>query len=227
MTKTAQARGVAEPMLPFIEGTAISPFDPNPLGRLNDEDLLDVYLDDPNQARLLIEAFGSIAAITAAEPAEIVRRTHASPETVRALKVAREMTLRITKADLRKRSPVTSFTELLAHLRVQYGHSIVEQFVVLFLDNRNHLITDHVFSVGTVDHTFVYPREVIRRALELAAKSIVICHNHPSGASDPSKADIELTKEIVAAAKIFGIAVHDHVIITRGQHYSFKSNGLI
>jgi DNA repair protein RadC len=175
----------------------------------------------------LIEAFGSIAAITAAEPAEIVRRTHASPETVRALKVAREMTLRITKADLRKRSPVTSFTELLAHLRVQYGHSIVEQFVVLFLDNRNHLITDHVFSVGTVDHTFVYPREVIRRALELAAKSIVICHNHPSGASDPSKADIELTKEIVAAAKIFGIAVHDHVIITRGQHYSFKSNGLI
>ena len=227
MTNTAQAHSVAEPMLPFIEGTAISPFDPNPLGRLNDEDLLDVYLDDPDQARLLIEAFGSIAAVTAADPAEIVRRTHATPEAIRALKLAREMTLRITKADLTKRSPITSFTELLAHLRVQYGHSTVEQFVVLYLDNRNHLITDHVFSVGTVDHTFVYPREVIRRALEVAAKSCVICHNHPSGASDPSKADIEMTKDIVAAAKVFGIAVHDHIIITRGQHYSFKSNGLI
>ena len=229
MTRTAQPpHGVAEPMLPFLDcATTIPPIDHNPLGRLSDEDLLDVYLDDPEQARLLIEAFGSIAAVTAADPSEIARRTHASPETIRALKLAREMTLRVTKADLTRRVAITSWTQLQAHLRVRYGHSTVEQFVVLFLDNRNHLLTEEVFSVGTVDHTFVYPREIVRRALELGSKGCVLAHNHPSGAREPSRADIDMTKQIIDAAKVFGIAVHDHVIITRGEHYSFKSNGLI
>ena len=229
MTKIAQApRGVAEPMLPLLDcATAIPPIDHNPLGRLSDEDLLDVYLDDPEQARLLIEAFGSIAAVTAADPAEIVRRTHASPETIRALKLAREMTLRITKADLTRRVAITSWTQLQAHLRVRYGHSTVEQFVVLFLDNRNHLLTEDVFSVGTIDHAPVYPREVIRRALEIGAKACVLAHNHPSGHREPSRADIDLTKQIIEAAKVFGVAVHDHIIITRGECYSFKTNRLI
>jgi DNA repair protein RadC len=226
MTKIAQARGVAEPMLPFIEGTAISPLDPNPLGRLSDEDLLDVYLDDPDQARLLIEAFGSIAAVTAADPAEIVRRTHATPEAIRALKLAREMTLRITKADMRRRSAITSWTELQAYLRVRYGQSTVEQFSVLFLDNRNHLLTEEVFGAGTTNHCPVYPREIMRRALEVACTSLIIAHNHPSGSNQPSKADIEMTKQVRDAAQVFGIAVHDHIIVTRGECFSFKSNGL-
>jgi DNA repair protein RadC len=102
-----------------------------------------------------------------------------------------------------------------------------EEFRVLFLDRKNRLIADEVQNRGTVDHTPVYPREIIKRALELTASAIILVHNHPSGDPTPSKADIQMTREIVAAAKALSIAVHDHLVVGRGGHASFKSLGLL
>ena len=102
-----------------------------------------------------------------------------------------------------------------------------EEFRVLFLDRKNCLIADEVQNRGTVDHTPVYPREIVKRALELTASAIILVHNHPSGDPTPSKADIQMTREIVTAAKALGIAVHDHLVVGRGGHASFKSLGLL
>jgi DNA repair protein RadC len=107
------------------------------------------------------------------------------------------------------------------------GHLKNEQFRVLFLNAKNMLIADEVQQEGTVNHTLAYPREIVKRALELAASSIIICHNHPSGDPTPSRADIDLTQQIIAAAKPLELKVHDHLIISETEHYSFKSNGLI
>jgi DNA repair protein RadC len=103
----------------------------------------------------------------------------------------------------------------------------IEQFRVLFLDKRNRLIADEIMSRGTIDHTPVYPREVVKRAIELGASAILIAHNHPSGDPAPSHADVEMTKAIIAACQVLGIAVHDHVVIGKNGHVSFKALGLI
>jgi DNA repair protein RadC len=102
-----------------------------------------------------------------------------------------------------------------------------EQFRILFLDRKNTLIADEVQQTGTVDHTPVYPREVAKRALALDATAVILVHNHPSGDPNPSRADIEMTKQVVAAAGALGIVVHDHLVIGRGTHSSFKSLGLL
>ncbi|MDE3117273.1 MAG: DNA repair protein RadC, partial [Pseudomonadota bacterium] len=102
-----------------------------------------------------------------------------------------------------------------------------EQFRVLFLDRKNVLIADEVQGLGTVDHTPVYPREIVKRALELSASAVILVHNHPSGDPTPSRADIEMTREIVAAAKALRIAVHDHIVVARSGTASFKSLGLL
>jgi DNA repair protein RadC len=102
-----------------------------------------------------------------------------------------------------------------------------EAFRVLFLDRKNILIADEVQNRGTIDHTPVYPREIVKRALELGASSLILVHNHPSGDPTPSRADIEMTREIASAAKALHIAVHDHLVIGRGGHASFKSLGLL
>jgi DNA repair protein RadC len=102
-----------------------------------------------------------------------------------------------------------------------------EEFRVLFLDRKNILIADEVQARGTIDHTPVYPREIVKRALELGASAIILVHNHPSGDPTPSRADIEMTREVAAAAKALNIAVHDHLVVGRSGHASFKSLGLI
>ena len=107
------------------------------------------------------------------------------------------------------------------------GHERSESFRVLYLDRRNHLIADEVQQRGTVDHTPVYPREVVKRALELGATAMILVHNHPSGDPTPSRADIEMTNQVVEAAKAMDIVVHDHVIVGHGRHASLKSLGLI
>jgi len=107
------------------------------------------------------------------------------------------------------------------------AHNAIEQFRILFLDRQNVLIADEVQQTGTIDHTPVYPREVVKRALALNASSIILVHNHPSGDPTPSRDDIAMTQEIIATAKPLGIAVHDHLVIGKGKHASFKSLGLI
>ncbi|MCA6237922.1 MAG: DNA repair protein RadC, partial [Phenylobacterium sp.] len=126
-----------------------------------------------------------------------------------------------------RRTVITSWTQLSAYLRTAMAHEPREQFRVLFLDRRNQLIADEAMNEGTVDHAPVYPREVVRRALELSASALILAHNHPSGDPTPSRADIDMTREVIEAAKVLRLSVHDHVIVGRDGLTSFRAQGLI
>ena len=138
-----------------------------------------------------------------------------------------EVARRVAKEEPSKRPVISSWTALLSYVRVSLQHEPREQFRVLYLDKKNQLILDEIQNRGTVDHAPVYPREVVRRALELSASSMIIVHNHPSGDPTPSRADIEMTKQVVLAAKSLSVEVHDHLIVGRDGVASFKQLGLM
>jgi DNA repair protein RadC len=129
--------------------------------------------------------------------------------------------------EVRERAVVSSWDQLIAYCRAAMGFSKREQFRVLFLDKKNRIIADEVLQEGTVDHTPVYPREVVARALDLGATALILVHNHPSGDTTPSKADIEMTNQIRQAASVLGIVLHDHIIVGRAAHTSFKARELL
>ncbi len=139
------------------------------------------------------------------------------------LKLIRAAALRLMRSQVVERSALSSWQQVLDYLRAAQGYEHREQFRVLFLDKRNRLIADEVQQEGTVDHTPVYVREVVKRALELSATAIVLVHNHPSGDPTPSRVDIDMTKQIAAAAQSLGITVHDHIIVGREGHASMKA----
>ena len=143
------------------------------------------------------------------------------------LAMVRAAALRMLHGKIKDRPALSSWSAVVDYLRVAMAFEPREQFRVLFLDKRNHLIADEVHQHGTIDHTPVYPREVVKRAIELDASAILIAHNHPSGDPTPSHADIEMTKAILAACQTLGIAVHDHVVIGKDGHASFKALKLI
>jgi DNA repair protein RadC len=143
------------------------------------------------------------------------------------LKSVQAAALRMSRQELIDRPVINSWKKLLEYCHAAMAYEKVEQFRLLFLDGKNALIADEVQQRGTVNHTPVYTREVVKRALELGASAIVMCHNHPSGDPTPSKDDIAMTKEVAAAAEKLGIALHDHLIIGRNGHSSLKSLGLI
>jgi len=143
------------------------------------------------------------------------------------LKLLHEATLRTAREQVVRRPVISSWTALLAYVKTALAHETREQFRVLFLDKKNQLIADEVMNRGTVDHAPVYPREVVRRALELSAKSMIIVHNHPSGDPTPSRPDIDMTRQIIEAARALGLSVHDHLIVGRDGVASFKQLGLM
>ena len=178
-------------------------------------------------AKQMIAHFGSFAEVIAA-PRERLLEVEGIGENVAVqLKVIEAAALRLSKARLIGRPALSSWQALLDYCTAAMARSIREEFRVLFLDRKNVLIADEVQSAGTIDHTPVYPREIVKRALELNASALILVHNHPSGDPTPSRADIEMTRSIAAAAKPLGIAVHDHVIVGRSGHASFKSLGLL
>ena len=122
---------------------------------------------------------------------------------------------------------ITSWSQLLAYVKLALAHEAREQFRVLFLDKKNQLIADEVQNHGTVDHAPVYPREVMRRALELSASAIILVHNHPSGDPTPSSADVDMTRQVVEAGRALRIAIHDHLVVGRDGVASFKALGLM
>jgi len=142
-------------------------------------------------------------------------------------KVVREFAQRLHKEELKDRPVIGSWSALIDYLQVALAHEPIEQFRLLFLDRKNILIRDEVQQRGTVDHTPLYPREIVKRALDLQASAIIMVHNHPSGDPTPSRADIEMTRQVVQALGPVGITVHDHVIIGKNRHTSFRSQGLI
>lgn len=178
-------------------------------------------------AKALIARFGSFADVIAA-PRERLEEVNGVREGVVAqLKIVEAAALRLARTRLTGKPAISSWTALIDYCAAAMGRSATEEFRVLFLDRKNVLIADEVQSRGTVDHAPVYPREIMKRALEHGASSLILVHNHPSGDPSPSRADIEMTREIVAAAKALKIAVHDHLVIGRGSHASFKSLGLL
>ena len=131
------------------------------------------------------------------------------------------------RSELRERPVVSSWDKLIDYCTAHIAHGTVEEFHILFLDRKNVLIKHERQQRGTIDHTPVYTREVVKRALELQASALILVHNHPSGDPTPSKADIAVTKDIVKAAAPLGVTVHDHLIIGRGRHTSLRDLGLM
>lgn len=178
-------------------------------------------------AKALIARFGSFAEVLSAEPQRLAEIEGIGPGIIADLKLIETAGRRLARGDIVKRSLLSSWSALLEYLRTTMAFAAREEFRVLFLDKRNHLIRDEVQGRGTVDHTPAYAREVARRALELSATAIILAHNHPSGDPTPSAADIRMTREIVAVLDPLKIVVHDHVILGRNGHASLKGLKLI
>jgi DNA repair protein RadC len=178
-------------------------------------------------AKKLIKSFGSFAKVLQASPQDLEIIEGIGESAIVAIKVAEESSRRVLKDKAKQGSVISSWTALLDYCRLNMASKKIEEFHVLFLNHKNEIIKDEVLQKGTIDHTPVYPREIVKRALELHASSLILAHNHPSGDPTPSKADIELTKKIVESARVLNISVHDHLIIGRYGQYSFKSNGLL
>ena len=178
-------------------------------------------------AKALLARFGGVAGVFGASAEELRTVKGVGPGTALDLKLVHEATARMSRGEVRKRPMISSWSALLAYVRTAMAHEAREQFRVLFLDKKNQLIADEVMNEGTVDHAPVYPREVVRRALELGASAVILTHNHPSGDPTPSSADIDMTRQVIEAARALRIAVHDHLVIGREGVASFKALGLI
>ncbi len=174
----------------------------------------------------LLDRFGSLAEVLSADT-EALAAAGLSLPAIAGVKFVREVALRFMRAELHQRPVVGSWDRLVDYCNAQIAYSNVEEFHILFLDRKNALIKDERQQRGTVDHTPVYTREVIKRALELGASALILVHNHPSGDPTPSKPDIAVTKDIIKATGPLGITVHDHLIIGRGRHISLRDLGLI
>lgn len=201
---------------------------------LPDYELLEMILfrakarqDTKPLAKALLARFGSFPEVINASE-ELLREMPGLGEAaVTEIKLVRAAALRVMRAEVLDRQVLHSWSQLLDYCRAAMAFEAKEQFRVVFLDKRNRVIADEVQQTGTVDHTPVYVREVVKRALELSATALVLVHNHPSGDPTPSRADIEMTKQIDQAAKNLGIVVHDHIIVGKHGHASFKGLGLL
>lgn len=183
--------------------------------------------DTKPTAKALIDRFGSLAAVLAAPAGELMAVKGVSEATVALLAVSAEAARRAVREEAAMGPVLSSWPKLIEYLRAAMGHARTEEFRLLFLDAKNRLIADEVQGRGTVNHTAVYPREVVRRALEVGATAIIMVHNHPSGDPTPSRADIDMTEQVRDAATLLGITLHDHVVISKSGHESFRSMGLL
>jgi DNA repair protein RadC len=201
---------------------------------LTDYELLELLLfralprrDVKPLAKSLIAKFGSFAEVVSAPTARLAEVKGLGDSAITELKIVQAAASRLARGQVKGRPVLSSWSAVLDYCRTAMAFAEKEQFRVLFLDKRNLLIADELQQVGTVDHTPVYPREVVKRALELSSTAIILVHNHPSGDPTPSRADIEMTKSIVEIAKPLGISVHDHIIVGKEGHASLKGLKLI
>jgi DNA repair protein RadC len=178
-------------------------------------------------AKTLIKEFGGFAGAIAADPAALARIKGMGEGAIAGLKSVRAAALLMTKQELLHRPVIANWQKLLDYCRITLAEEKTEQFRLLFLDHKNALIADERQQTGTIDHAPVYPREVVKRALELGASAIIMVHNHPSGDPTPSKDDVAMTKAVATAAEKLGILLHDHVVVGRKGHASLRSLGLL
>ena len=201
---------------------------------LDDYELLELVLfraiprqDVKPLAKRLLSAFGDFNHVLAAPPARLAEVQGASTAVVRELKIVAAAAHRFAQAKVLGRDAIQSWNQLVEYCTTRLAHEDIEQFRILFLDRKNILIADEAQSRGTVDHVPVYPREVVKRALELGASALVLVHNHPSGDPSPSRADVDMTRRIEAACRAVGLALHDHVVVGKGEVASFHALGLL
>ena len=201
---------------------------------LSDYELLELVLfraipqrDVKPLAKTLIAKFGSFAEVISAPAARLAEVKGLGEASITEFKIVQAAANRLARGEMRRRPVLSSWSTVLDYCRTSMAFADKEQFRILFLDKRNQLIADEVQQVGTIDHTPVYPREVVKRALELSATALILVHNHPSGDPTPSRADIQMTQSIVEVAAPLGIAVHDHIIVAKDGHASFKGLKLI
>ncbi len=201
---------------------------------LSDYELLELLLfhaqprgDMKPIAKALLEKFGSFAEVISAPEKRLAEVDGIGEASITELKIVQAAASRLLRGEVKKRPVLSSWSSVLDYCRTAQAFADREQFRVLFLDKRNQLIADELQQTGTVDHTPVYPREVVKRALELSATAIILVHNHPSGDPTPSRADIAMTQQIIAVANPLGIAVHDHIIVGKDGHASLKGLKLV
>jgi DNA repair protein RadC len=255
MTSNRKPPGLSEPLdllASLIRPETTAPVPPPPAGTedhrthlrsrliqaggeaLADHELLEMVLflalprrDPKPVARALMTRFGSFAAAITAPFQELLTTEGLGESGVAALKTVQAAALRLARAEVMNRPLLNNWDRLIAYLNAALGRERVEHFRVLFLDNRNRLLADEAQARGTVNHTPVYPREVVKRALELHATALILVHNHPSGDPQPSQEDIDMTHEVRLAAHALSITLHDHVIIGNGTWFSFRREGLL
>lgn len=203
-------------------------------GAMPDYELLELVLfraiprqDVKPLARLLIETFGDFNRVVTAAPARLLAVAGVGPAVVTELKIVEAAAQRMARARIMHRPVLSSWQSLLDYCHTAMAHREIEQFRVLYLDRKNVLIADEEQARGTVDHVPVYPREIIRRALELNASALILVHNHPSGDPTPSDSDIAMTARIAQAADSMGIIIHDHLIIGKSRELSFRAEGML
>lgn len=203
-------------------------------GAVPDYELLEMILfrvyprgDTKPVAKRLLAAFGTFAEVVNAPPQRLMEIEGIGERAVDELKLIKAAAERLALREISAKPALSSWTGVLDYLRLAQGFEHIEKFRILFLDKKNNLIADEVQGRGTVDHTPVYVREVVKRALELSATALILVHNHPSGDPTPSRADIDMTKMIADAAKPLGISIHDHIIVGRDGHASLKALRLI
>jgi DNA repair protein RadC len=209
----------------FLAGGAVS---------MPDYELLELTLfsaiprrDVKPLAKALIDRFGGYGEVLSAPRALLLETEGVSENVVALLKIVEAAALRLARSKVLNRPVLGSWAALIDYCSAAMARAMTEEFRALFLDRKNVLIADEVLSTGTVDHTPVYPREIVKRALELGASALILVHNHPSGDPTPSRADIDMTRNVQDAARMLKITVHDHVIVGRDGHVSFKALGLV
>jgi DNA repair protein RadC len=209
----------------FLEGGAAA---------MPDYELLELLLfralprcDVKPVARRLIETFGDFARVLSAPPDRLKAVRGVGPAVVLELKIAEAAAHRLARSKVIRKPVISSWDAVLDYCHTTMSHLETEQFRVLYLDRKNVLIADEEQARGTVDHVPVYPREVVKRALELNASALILVHNHPSGDPTPSEADIAMTERIRAAAEVLGLTLHDHLIIGKSRELSFRSMGYL
>lgn len=203
-------------------------------GTLPDYEVLEVLLfassprsDVKPLAKTLIDEFGSLGRVITAERSALEKIKGVNEAAIASLRTVQEAAERLLKEEVKEKPVLQSWKALLDYCRASMAYNKIEQFRILFLNRKNMLIADDLQEAGTVDQTPAYPREIVKRAIQLDASAVILVHNHPSGDATPSQADIVLTKQIMEALKVVNIALHDHVIVSTGEHYSFKSYGII
>ncbi len=201
---------------------------------LNDYELLELLLfaaiprrDVKPLAKTLIDSFGGYADVLSAEREALARTEGLGDVAVDTLLAVREAAVRLARHEAMEKPVMSNWDKLVDYCRADMARAKKEHFRLLFLDRKNRLVHDEVHQIGTVDHAPVYPREVAKRCLELSASAVILVHNHPSGDPKPSAADIAITKDIAKALAAIGVVVHDHLVIGRSGHSSFKSLGLV